>query len=168
LLNLGMRHVFWLAAGETQLTSTSRAVSSASTGDGGVAPIASRAGSESRVRSPDESQQQDSLDIDPRSTVQLPHSIHLDVMNTHRTLYQDHMLSCHVAASEGGAFRVQVAIVSLNGDKTRSQRFIDLPDHFDDKVSAIDRAIAAGMEWVDTNAYIIDRGFYVNRLVKRH
>jgi hypothetical protein len=88
-------------------------------------------------------------------------------MTTRRSLYKDYLLSCHVAKLECGGFKSQVAIISMVGDKTRSQRFVDLPEVFATDAEAADKATAAGMEWVDTNEHIIDRGFYVDRLLKR-
>jgi hypothetical protein len=87
-------------------------------------------------------------------------------MPTHRSTYKDHLVSCHIARLDCGRFGVQVAVVSMVGDKTRTQRFIDLREAYATEGEAQERGVAAGIDWVDTNAHIVDRGFYVDRLLK--
>ena len=51
--------------------------------------------------------------------------------------------------SEDGRYRARVAIVSLEGTRTRSQRFIDL-DVYRTQEEALDRLTAAAKSWIDS------------------
>jgi hypothetical protein len=66
----------------------------------------------------------------------------------HRFLHKDFVLSCAPTPIEGGRFQAHVAITYLGGERTRSQRFIDLAE-FDTEAEAVEHARQAGIEWVD-------------------
>ena len=68
-----------------------------------------------------------------------------------RTFYRDHLLSCQPHRLDNGEFQPRVVITSMAGDKTRSQRFLDLDEAFADEAAAVDRARRAGMDWIDAN-----------------
>jgi len=66
----------------------------------------------------------------------------------HRSFYKEHLLSCYPQPLDNGRFQARVAITSLGGGRTRSQRFLDLED-FASFEAAIARGFQAGMDWVD-------------------
>ena len=55
-----------------------------------------------------------------------------------------------VALDADGRFQARVVITSLAGDRTRSQRFLDLKV-FDSEDAAVEHARESGMEWIDVN-----------------
>ena len=67
-----------------------------------------------------------------------------------RSFYRDYMLSCQPTRLDDGRYQARVVITSLGGDKTRSQRFLDL-EAFESEEAAIVRSRQAGMEWIDFN-----------------
>lgn len=67
-----------------------------------------------------------------------------------RSFYRDYLLTCQSAPQPNGRYQARVVITSLAGDRTRSQRFLDL-DMFASAEAAIEHARQAGMEWVDVN-----------------
>jgi hypothetical protein len=67
------------------------------------------------------------------------------------SIYRDYHLSCRPMVLEDGTFQARVAIICLSGDKTRSQRFLDLEIFASEEV-AIERARTVGMDWIDANA----------------
>jgi len=69
-------------------------------------------------------------------------------MDAHRHLYKDFLLSCAPLLREDGHYQARVAITYLGGQRTRSQRFLDL-DSFPTIEEAVAAAQAAGIEWVD-------------------
>ncbi|MEQ1686035.1 MAG: hypothetical protein ABL916_20505 [Burkholderiaceae bacterium] len=69
---------------------------------------------------------------------------------TVRSFYRDYMLTCQPMSQPDGRFQARVVITSLAGDRTRSQRFLDL-DLFDSEEAAIEHARQSGMEWIDVN-----------------
>ena len=73
-------------------------------------------------------------------------------MTTFRQAYKDHVLSCSTTLQTDGKFGAHVAVIYLKGDRTTSQRFLDIPEAFADENEARDRAFALGMEWIDTDA----------------
>ena len=68
-----------------------------------------------------------------------------------RSIYRDHLLSCQPMRLDTGGYQPRVVITSMAGDKTRSQRFLDLDETFGTEDAAVDRARRAGMDWVDVN-----------------
>ena len=70
---------------------------------------------------------------------------------TQRSFYRDFLLSCQPLRQDGGRYQARVAITSLGGDKTRSQRFVDFDETFASETEAIAFARQSGMDWVDAN-----------------
>lgn len=71
--------------------------------------------------------------------------------STARTFYREYLLSCQPFRLDNGRFQPRVVITSMAGDKTRSQRFLDLDESSATEAEAVDRARRAGMDWVDVN-----------------
>jgi hypothetical protein len=71
-------------------------------------------------------------------------------MHETRSIYREHILSCRPMKLDDGKFQARVAITSAIGDKTMSQRFLDL-EVFTLEVDAIERARTAGMDFVDAH-----------------
>ncbi len=71
---------------------------------------------------------------------------------TVRSFYRDYMLTCQTQRQPDGRFQARVAITSLAGSHTRSQRFLDL-DVFASEQAAIEHARHSGMEWIDFNQH---------------
>lgn len=69
-------------------------------------------------------------------------------MNAYRHLYKDFALSCAPLRLEDGRYQARVAITYLGGERTRSQRFLDL-DAFATLEEAVAAAQAAGIEWIN-------------------
>jgi hypothetical protein len=67
-----------------------------------------------------------------------------------RSFYRDYMLTCQPTRLDDGRYQARVVITSLGGDKTRSQRFLDL-EAFGSEEAAIVRSRQGGMEWIDFN-----------------
>ena len=67
-----------------------------------------------------------------------------------RSFYRNHLLSCQPMRHDDGRFQAHVVVTSLGGDKTRSQRFIDL-ELFGSEAQAVERARQAGMDWLDVH-----------------
>ena len=67
-----------------------------------------------------------------------------------RSFYRDYMLSCQPTRLDDGRYQARVVITSLGGDKTRSQRFLDL-ESFESEQAAVLRSRQVGMEWIDFN-----------------
>jgi hypothetical protein len=62
--------------------------------------------------------------------------------------YKGYHLACITSAMDDGTFQARVAIMTLDAQRTRSQRFIDL-EVFRDEAQADLRAIAGGKEWIE-------------------
>ena len=69
---------------------------------------------------------------------------------TTRSFYRDNLLSCQPMRLADGRYQARVGITSLGGDKTRSQRFLDL-EILATEAAASERARQAGMDWIDVN-----------------
>ena len=67
-----------------------------------------------------------------------------------RCLYKGYYLTASSTRTDCGRYQARVAITALGGDKTRSQRFLDL-DHFPTEAEADEHAIAAGRNWIDAH-----------------
>jgi hypothetical protein len=52
---------------------------------------------------------------------------------------------------ENGRYRARVAIMALDGTRTRSQRFIDL-EVFHSRAEAGERVVMVARAWIDANA----------------
>ena len=66
-----------------------------------------------------------------------------------RCFYKGYYLSAVSTESDHARYRARVVIMALDGERTRSQRFVDL-DCFDTKMEADRLAIEGGKAWVDT------------------
>lgn len=69
---------------------------------------------------------------------------------TTRSFYRGYMLTCQPMRLDDGSYQARVAITSMQPDKTRAQRFLDL-DPFESHEASVEGALRAGMDWVDTN-----------------
>ncbi len=69
--------------------------------------------------------------------------------NGYRYLHKDFVLSCTPKKTVDGRFQVGVAITYLGGERTRSQRFIDMREVFDTEEEAAAHARAVGIEWIE-------------------
>lgn len=65
-------------------------------------------------------------------------------------LYKGYRLAPTTTQDGDCQYQARVAIVTLSGDRPRSQRFIDF-ELFGDRSEADARAIAGGKEWVDAH-----------------
>jgi hypothetical protein len=65
-----------------------------------------------------------------------------------KCFYRGYYLSAITTPEDTGGYRARVAIMALDGDKTRSQRFVDF-GLFASKDQADEHAIEAGKEWID-------------------
>lgn len=67
------------------------------------------------------------------------------------TTYKGYVLNDVTTQTEDGRFKARAAIMSLDGTRTRSQRFIDL-ETFRTRDEAGARVLAAAKSWIDHNA----------------
>lgn len=65
-----------------------------------------------------------------------------------RHLYQGYVFTDVSTRTEDGRYRARVAIVSLDGTRTRSQRFIDL-EVFPTHEAALERIAVVARAWID-------------------
>jgi hypothetical protein len=67
-----------------------------------------------------------------------------------KCLHEGYILASLTTANGDGVgkYRARVAIMVLDGERTRSQRFVDFED-FTDETEANERAIAGGKDWID-------------------
>jgi len=82
-----------------------------------------------------------------RRRVDQPQNIESANMNS-RCFYRGYYLSAVTTVGDDARYRARVAIMALDGERTRSQRFVDL-DVFDTKGEADHFAIEGGKAWVD-------------------
>jgi hypothetical protein len=68
-----------------------------------------------------------------------------------RGIYKGYTFASMSTLTDGGHYRARVAIMALDGSRTRSQRFIDL-ETFRTESEANERAVAGAMAWIDANA----------------
>ncbi len=69
--------------------------------------------------------------------------------NAHRYLHKDFVLSCTPKKTADARFQAAVAITYLGGERTRSQRFIDMADVFDTEEEAAAHARTVGIAWIE-------------------
>jgi hypothetical protein len=69
-------------------------------------------------------------------------------LNPHSCVYKDHLLSFAPRRTETGRFLARVVIMAMGGERTRSQRFIDLKE-FDTEDEAVAYGRHEGMVRVD-------------------
>jgi hypothetical protein len=79
-----------------------------------------------------------------------------------RSIYREHVLSCRPMLLDDGSFQARVAIICVRGDKTMSQRFLDL-EVFAVEADAVERARTAGMDWVDAHGRLSDSSLLAPR-----
>ena len=68
-----------------------------------------------------------------------------------RTTYKGYILTDVTTQTDEGRYKARAAIMSLDGTRTRSQRFLDL-ETFRTRDEASARVLAAGRTWIDNNA----------------
>ena len=68
-----------------------------------------------------------------------------------RGIYKGYTFADVSTPTERGQYRARVAIMALDGTRTRSQRFLDL-ETFDTLAEASERVMAVAMAWIDANA----------------
>ncbi len=68
---------------------------------------------------------------------------------TFRSVYEDYVFTDVSTRTDDGRYRARVAIMSLNGSRTRSQRFIDL-EVFATRDEAIERITRVAKAWIDS------------------
>ena len=68
-----------------------------------------------------------------------------------RGIYKGYTFADVSTAMENGRYRARVAIMALDGSRTRSQRFIDL-EVFPSPEEAGERVVAVARAWIDANA----------------
>ena len=67
-----------------------------------------------------------------------------------RGIYKGYTFADVSTAMENGRYRARVAIMALDGSRTRSQRFLDL-EVFHTRGEAGDRVVAVARAWIDAN-----------------
>ena len=65
-----------------------------------------------------------------------------------KLLYRGFYISSLTTLNDEGRFEARVAIMALDGERTRSQRFLDLED-FATEEQADERALSAAKEFID-------------------
>ena len=68
-----------------------------------------------------------------------------------RGIYKGYTFADVSTLTESGQYRARVAIMALDGTRTRSQRFLDL-EIFRTHAEASERAVAVARSWIDSNA----------------
>jgi hypothetical protein len=68
-----------------------------------------------------------------------------------RGIYKGYTFADVSTPMEGGKYRARVAIMALDGTRTRSQRFLDL-EIFRTKAEASERVLTVAKAWIDANA----------------
>jgi len=66
------------------------------------------------------------------------------------TIYRGYAFTSLAAQADDGRYLARVAIMSLDGSRTRSQRFLDL-ERYRTREEADARAREAAMAWIDAN-----------------
>jgi len=68
-----------------------------------------------------------------------------------RGIYKGYTFADVSTVMENGRYRARVAIMALDGSRTRSQRFLDL-ELFHTREEAGERVVAVARAWIDANA----------------
>ena len=68
-----------------------------------------------------------------------------------RGIYKGYTFADVSTPMENGRYRARVAILALDGTRTRSQRFIDL-ETFNSREEAGARVVTVARAWIDANA----------------
>lgn len=69
-----------------------------------------------------------------------------------RGIYRGYTFADVSTPVENGRYRARVAIMALDGSRTRSQRFLDL-EVFSSLEEAGERVVAVARAWIDANAF---------------
>ena len=67
-----------------------------------------------------------------------------------RGIYKGYTFADVSTVMENGRYRARVAIMALDGSRTRSQRFLDL-ELFPTREEAGERVVAVARAWIDAN-----------------
>jgi hypothetical protein len=86
----------------------------------------------------------------------------MSLMAELQSIYREHVLSCRPMLLDDGNFQARVAIICVRGNKTMSQRFLDL-EVFAVEKDAVERARSAGMDWVDAFRKVNDSSLLAPR-----
>ncbi|MEO6363094.1 MAG: hypothetical protein ABIO71_07675 [Caldimonas sp.] len=68
-----------------------------------------------------------------------------------RAIYKGYTFADVSTPTDNGQFRARVAIMALDGTRTRSQRFVDL-EVFRTAAEASERVAVVAKAWIDANA----------------
>jgi hypothetical protein len=68
-----------------------------------------------------------------------------------RTIYKGYTFTDVSTQMDDGRYRAKVAIMALEGERTRSQRFLDL-EVFGTEAEASERALRVAMAWIDADS----------------
>ena len=68
-----------------------------------------------------------------------------------RGIYKGYTFADVSTPTDRGQYRARVAIMALDGTRTRSQRFLDL-EIFPTHAEATERVMAVAKAWIDSNA----------------
>ncbi|MGH8264271.1 MAG: hypothetical protein ACRET4_12385 [Steroidobacteraceae bacterium] len=68
-----------------------------------------------------------------------------------RNAYKGYIFTDMTTRTDDARYKARVAIMALDGSRTRSQRFLDL-ETFRTEAEASARALAGAMEWIDAQA----------------
>ena len=68
-----------------------------------------------------------------------------------REIYKGYTFVDVSTPMESGQYRARVAIIALDGSRTRSQRFLDL-EIFRTRAEASERVLTVAKAWIDANA----------------
>ena len=71
--------------------------------------------------------------------------------NLHCHMHLGFSLICTPKRTPEGLFTATVAVTYVGGERTRSQRFLDLSEKFATEEEALERGRKAGVDWVDKN-----------------
>ena len=70
-----------------------------------------------------------------------------------RGIYKGYTFADVSTPLDNGRYRARVAIMAIDGERTRSQRFIDL-EVFNTQEEANERVVTVARAWIDENAGI--------------
>jgi hypothetical protein len=73
-----------------------------------------------------------------------------------RSIYRGYVLNCR-PTPVGDGYQARATIICVASDKTMTQRFLDL-EVFATEEDAVERALAAGRDWVDAQSRIYESG----------
>jgi len=68
-----------------------------------------------------------------------------------QSMHKGHLLHFEPTRLPNSQYKARLTITSLGGRQTRSQRFVDLDEHYETEAEAAQRARQVGVEWVDSS-----------------